>query len=51
MFARFSTMAGERGTADAERDIGSFTLKFYAEEGKWDATICRERSSAIPAFP
>jgi catalase len=36
MFARFSTVAGERGAADAERDIRGFTLKFYTEEGNWD---------------
>lgn len=35
-FARFSTVAGERGAADAERDIRGFALKFYTEEGKWD---------------
>lgn len=29
MFARFSTVAGERGAADAERDIRGFALKFY----------------------
>lgn len=33
MFARFSTVAGERGAADAERDIRGFALKFYTEEG------------------
>ena len=36
MFARFSTVAGERGAADAERDIRGFALKFYTEEGIWD---------------
>src|SRR3981189_2883762 len=36
MFARFSTVAGERGAADAERDIGGFARKFYTEEGNWD---------------
>ena len=35
-FARFSTVAGERGAADAERDIRGFALKFYTEEGNWD---------------
>src|SRR6202161_1762440 len=34
--ARFSTVAGERGAADAERDIRGFALKFYTEEGNWD---------------
>lgn len=36
MFARFSTVAGERGAADHERDIRGFALKFYTEEGNWD---------------
>src|SRR6267143_337929 len=33
MFARFSTVAGERGAADAERDIRGFAAKFYTEDG------------------
>lgn len=36
MFVRFSTVAGERGAADAERDIRGFALKFYTEQGNWD---------------
>src|SRR5699024_10228245 len=36
MFARFSTVAGERGAADDELDIRGFALKFYTEEGNWD---------------
>lgn len=36
VFARFSTVAGERGAADAERDIRGFAVKFYTEEGNWD---------------
>ncbi|MDU3078241.1 MAG: catalase, partial [Mixta calida] len=36
LFIRFSTVAGERGGADAERDIRGFSLKFYTEEGNWD---------------
>ena len=36
MFVRFSTVAGERGAADAERDIRGFAIKFYTEEGNWD---------------
>lgn len=36
MFARFSTVSGERGAADAERDIRGFALKFYTEDGNWD---------------
>lgn len=35
-FVRFSTVAGERGAADAERDIRGFAMKFYTEEGNWD---------------
>lgn len=33
---RFSTVAGERGAADAERDVRGFALKCYTEEGNWD---------------
>ena len=36
MFARFSTVAGERGAADAERDPRGFALKFYTKEGNYD---------------
>src|SRR5699024_3244070 len=36
MFVRHSTVAGERGAADAERDIRGFSLRFYTEEGNWD---------------
>jgi catalase len=36
VFARFSTVAGERGAADAERDIRGFAVKFYTEQGNWD---------------
>lgn len=36
LFIRFSTVAGERGAADAERDIRGFAVKFYTEEGNWD---------------
>ena len=36
LLARFSTVAGERGAADAERDIRGFSLKFYTEQGNWD---------------
>jgi catalase len=35
-FVRFSTVAGERGAADAERDVRGFAAKFYTEEGNWD---------------
>ncbi len=33
---RFSTVAGERGAADAERDVRGFAMKFYTSEGNWD---------------
>jgi catalase len=36
MLARFSTVAGEQGAADAERDVRGFALKFYTSEGNWD---------------
>ena len=36
LFMRFSTVAGERGAADAERDVRGFSIKLYTEEGNWD---------------
>ncbi len=36
LLVRFSTVAGERGAADAERDPRGFALKFYTDEGNWD---------------
>src|ERR1039458_8479622 len=36
MLIRFSTVAGEMGAADAERDVRGFAMKFYTEEGNWD---------------
>ncbi|WP_445143381.1 catalase [Dyella sp. Tek66A03] len=36
LFLRFSTVAGERGAANAERDVRGFAIKFYTEEGNWD---------------
>jgi catalase len=36
LFVRFSTVAGERGAADAERDIRGFAVKLYTDEGNWD---------------
>jgi catalase len=36
LIARFSTVAGEMGAADAERDVRGFAVKFYTEEGNWD---------------
>jgi catalase len=36
LLLRFSTVAGEQGAADAERDVRGFSLKFYTEDGNWD---------------
>ena len=36
LFVRFSTVAGERGAADAERDIRGFAIKFYTDQGNFD---------------
>jgi catalase len=36
VFLRFSTVAGERGAADAERDVRGFAVKFYTDQGNWD---------------
>lgn len=36
VFLRFSTVGGEQGSADTERDPRGFALKFYTEDGNWD---------------
>ena len=36
VFVRFSTVGGEKGSADTERDPRGFAVKFYTEEGNWD---------------
>lgn len=36
MFLRFSTVGGEKGSADSERDPRGFAIKFYTEDGNWD---------------
>ncbi len=36
VFVRFSTVGGEKGSADAERDPRGFAVKFYTEEGNYD---------------
>ncbi len=36
LFIRFSTVAGERGAADAERDVRGFAIKFFTDQGNWD---------------
>ena len=35
-FVRFSTVGGEKGSADTERDPRGFAVKFYSEDGNWD---------------
>jgi catalase len=56
LFVRFSTVAGERGAADAERDIRGFAIKFYTEEGIWDLVgnntpvFFSARSDEVPGF-
>src|SRR5450432_3039011 len=35
-FLRFSTVGGEKGSADAERDPRGFAVRFYTAEGNWD---------------
>lgn len=36
IFTRFSTVGGEKGSADTERDPRGFAVKFYTEDGNWD---------------
>jgi len=36
LFTRFSTVAGNKGSADTARDVRGFAVKFYTQEGNWD---------------
>ena len=45
VFARFSTVAGNRGSADLARDVRGFAVKFYTTEGNWDIV-----GNNIPVF-
>lgn len=45
IFVRFSTVAGERGSADTARDVRGFAVKFYTDEGNWDLV-----GNNIPVF-
>jgi catalase len=45
VFVRFSTVAGERGSADTVRDVRGFAVKFYTNEGNWDLV-----GNNIPVF-
>jgi len=45
VFVRFSTVAGERGSADTARDVRGFAVKFYTDEGIWDLV-----GNNIPVF-
>jgi catalase len=45
VFARFSTVVGERGSADTARDVRGFAVKFYTDHGNWDLV-----GNNIPVF-
>jgi catalase len=45
VFVRFSTVAGERGSADTARDARGFAVKFYTDQGNWDLV-----GNNIPVF-
>ena len=45
MFVRFSTVAGNKGSADLARDVRGFAAKFYTKEGNWDIV-----GNNIPVF-
>jgi catalase len=45
VFVRFSTVLGERGSADTPRDVRGFAIKFYTDEGNWDLV-----GNNIPVF-
>jgi catalase len=45
LFARFSTVAGSRGSADTARDVRGFAVKMYTPDGNWDLV-----GNNIPVF-
>jgi catalase len=45
VFVRFSTVAGNQGSADTARDVRGFAVKFYTQEGNWDLV-----GNNIPVF-
>ena len=45
VFVRFSTVAGERGSADTARDVRGLAVKFYTDQGTWDLV-----GNNIPVF-
>lgn len=45
LFARFSTVAGSKGSADLARDVRGFSVKFYTRQGNWDIV-----GNNIPVF-
>ena len=45
VFARFSTVAGSKGSKDTPRDVRGFAVKFYTGEGNWDLV-----GNNIPVF-
>ncbi len=45
LFARFSTVAGSKGSKDTPRDVRGFAVKFYTDEGNWDLV-----GNNIPVF-
>src|SRR4029078_5351218 len=50
VFVRFSTVAGNKGSADLARDVRGFAVKFYTQEGNWDlAGNNISRSRYVPA--
>ncbi|NKN36004.1 catalase [Agrobacterium sp. a22-2] len=44
-FVRFSTVAGNKGSADLARDVRGFAVKIYTQEGNWDLV-----GNNIPVF-
>jgi catalase len=45
VFTRFSTVGGNKGSADLARDVRGFAVKFYTKEGNWDLV-----GNNIPVF-
>jgi len=48
---RFSTVGGEKGSADTARDPRGFAVKFFTDEGNWDLVLCLPHLRGLHDFP
>ena len=50
VFMRFSTVGGEKGSADTERDPRGFAIKFYTEDGNKQIRFHKEEASLVALY-